>query len=257
MLLEAENRGGNETVQASKAEQVRTWFEETTRYLPRRRYEIAIRAETVRKFVADKKMQSILDIGCGDGSISVPLLSEDNGLTLVDLSSGMLEQARARVPLHLLRNVHILNEDFMRATLQPQSFDLILCIGVLAHVSSPDEFIARMVQLLKPGGRIIVEVTDAAHCISLLVWSLLRLWGYFRPTGYNLNRVAVTGIIEAFRRHQMVLVARFRYLSALPGQDRLFSQAALYKMVRILFGYPESNRNRWLGNECIYSFAAP
>jgi predicted TPR repeat methyltransferase len=107
-------------------DQVRTLFERPERYLDGSRYNIMIRAETVNEFVRGHHYNQILDIGCGDGSISLPLLRVDNRLTLVDVSRAMLAAARGRIPPELLRNVECVNKEFLAAPLDSR-YDLILC----------------------------------------------------------------------------------------------------------------------------------
>src|SRR6267143_3126338 len=153
----------------TKVDQVQSFFEQPQQYLSRRAFEIQIRAETVKELVARSNEKRILDIGCGDGSISLPLLTETTRITLLDLSSSMLAIARSKVPPQVAENVETINQDFAAAQFVPQSFDVVLCIGVLAHVTDPADFIAKMVSLLKPGGCIIVECTDSQHFLTRMV----------------------------------------------------------------------------------------
>jgi 2-polyprenyl-3-methyl-5-hydroxy-6-metoxy-1,4-benzoquinol methylase len=201
-------------------------------------------------------LERILDIGCGDGSMSLPLLTSGNRLTLVDLSSSMLSFARSNVPRELLANVEIVNEDFTRARLEPQSYDLILCIGVLAHAESPVALIEKIISLLRPGGTIIMESTDASHFLSPLVVLYHRLWGMFRPQGYALNLISSAEVIEIFRRLHFKLSSIYRYnLPGFPGMDRLIPQGMLHAMVRMMYGTPNHNRNASFGKECLYLFS--
>ena len=127
----------------TKVDHVQTFFEQPQKYLSRRDYEIRLRAETVKESARNSGDMRILDIGCGDGSISCPL-TETTRLTLLDLSSSMLTIARSKVPSDFAENVVTINQNFMTAEFQPQSMDLILCIGVLAHVPSPEEVSPRL-----------------------------------------------------------------------------------------------------------------
>ena len=58
----------------SKSPLVKAVFEDAGRYLNRRRFDIRIRAETIGALVSGASFRNVLDIGCGDGSISLPLL---------------------------------------------------------------------------------------------------------------------------------------------------------------------------------------
>ena len=63
-----------ETQVASKSPQVKSWFENPNQYLQRRNFDIRIRLETVQGFTKGATFGRVLDIPCGDGSISLPLL---------------------------------------------------------------------------------------------------------------------------------------------------------------------------------------
>ena len=238
----------------TKVDQVQSFFEQPQRYLSRRAFEIQIRAETVKELVTRSNEIRILDIGCGDGSISLPLLTETTRVTLLDLSSSMLAIARSKVPPQFRENVETINQDFAAAKFDPQSFDVVLCIGVLAHVADPVDFIAKMVSLLKPGGSIIVECTDAQHILTRMVAFFAKAWGIFRPTSYALNAVSYSETTEILERYHLHSKSTFRYAAPLPGSYRLFSQGFLYKSTRQIFGTPSANRNSWLGNEYIGLF---
>src|SRR5580700_3501046 len=123
-----------ESAMTSKLEQVKSLFEIPDKYLCPRQYDIQIRVETVQQFTENLTVDRVLDIGCGDGSLSLPLLPRCKQLTLLDLSSKMLDLARGKIPADRSRDVELINGGFLGSNLPSQSFDLILCVGVLAHV---------------------------------------------------------------------------------------------------------------------------
>ena len=238
----------------NRIDQVRSFFTQTERYLLRSDYNIRIRAEVVKGFVGDNFFGSILDIGCGNGAISLPLLRQYTQLTLLDISSSMLSIARSYIPAELADNVKVENEDFMHADLGLQSYDLILCLGVLAHVESPADVIARMVSLLRPNGSIIVQNSDSQHPIGYLVnrYSILRNSLLSMP--YRVNRLGGAKLVETFGRYGLKPTAAYRYNLPVPGMARFFSSDSIYKFIKIINGTYANNRRPWLGSECIYIF---
>ena len=145
----------------SKAEHVKALFDVPGKYLGPRRFDIEIRVETVHEFTKNLTFDRVLDIGCGNGAISLPLLPRCSKLTLLDISKNMLDLARRRVPPERVNDIQLIEGEFLGADAQQESFDLILCIGVLAHVDSPAAVIARVAQLAKPGSWVLLEFTEA------------------------------------------------------------------------------------------------
>jgi ubiquinone/menaquinone biosynthesis C-methylase UbiE len=235
----------------SKTTRVRRTFERPEWYLEGTSCNIRIRQETVRDWAAGARPRRMLDIGCGNGSISTPLLRADNRLTLLDLSSKMLSIARSNVPDDLARNVELVNADLMAAELEPHAYDLIICLGVLAHVDSPAATLQKIAGLLQPGGTLILEFTDAFHPIGLPTVLFSRLRAAFRPPPYALNLLSNRDVFGMLKGANLRLVSTYRYSLRLPGIYRLFSQDTLYKAARATFATALRNRNAFLGNQYI------
>jgi SAM-dependent methyltransferase len=233
----------------SKAEAVRSVFGEPGWYL-KGTCNIRIRVETVREFLKNESFDRILDIGCGDGSISLPLLSAQRHLTLLDFSEGMLAVAGSRVPAELAGNVEIRNENFMDAKLSPGEYDLVICVGVLAHADAPEALIRKIVSLMRPGGNLILEQTDASHFMSDLTYVMEKY--FFVPENYERNRISSADVRRIVAECGLDPVASFRYSLLLPGMHRLVSENGLYKMIRLVYGSYPCARLSHLGNECIY-----
>jgi len=237
----------------SKTAQAKLAFEKPQRYLCRREYDIRVRRETVQELVEGRNFTRILDIGCGDGSISLPLLTDGRQLTLVDMSSSMLTLARAKVPAELVKHVELINYDFLTAPVDSATYDLILCIGVLAHVDSPDQIIAKIAKVLKPGGAVILEFTDSYHFWGRVDVLFQNLWQHFSPAAYRLNHLSRPQVLRMCRQYGLEASAVYRYAPPpAPGSHRLMAQETLYSLTRRLFGTARHNRNAWLGNEFIY-----
>jgi SAM-dependent methyltransferase len=50
------------------------------------------------------------------------------------------------------------------STIEPESYDIILCIGLLEHIAEPQRFVGELHRILKPGGRLILTCSS---CFSL------------------------------------------------------------------------------------------
>ena len=98
---------------------------------------------------------AILDAGCGTGSLSVVMAGLGHHVTGIDLSPTMIAQARAKTLAEGMSiNFHVM--DAAAPQFAPQSFDVILCRHLLWMFPQPAQVLARWVNLLKPGGRLIM-----------------------------------------------------------------------------------------------------
>jgi len=238
-----------------KLDQVKSLFESPQPYLDRRRYNINIRADTVQYFLRNRQFTTILDVGCGDGSASIPLLNPQRTLTLLDLSTQMLSIAQSQVPPTVRQNVQAINQNFLAANLVLHSFDVIICLGFLAHVDSPKAVIEKIAQLLRPSGVVIMQSTDSSGFPSRLGIAYRRILESLGRMNYRYTLTTSAQVIEMFADRGLPLSNIYRYsLPGLPGIDRIFSQRALYKSVRLAYGPAENNYNTWPGKECIYLF---
>jgi ubiquinone/menaquinone biosynthesis C-methylase UbiE len=254
-VLANETSGGHSD--RARVEQVRSVFDRRENYLDKRQLDIRLRTETAARLVEGKEYSNILDIGCGDGSISVPLLNARSRLTLLDISDAMLSRARSRVPEDLIPRATFVNQDFMEVPFEEKAFDLLICVGVLAHVASPSKVIAKLASLLTPGGTLILECTDGFHFMGRISRVRNRVAWIFRPPKYKLNVLSAAEILAMAQREGLRLTNEFRYALPLPGLSHLLSSASSYRLARSLFGDVQHNHNRWLGNQFIFSFVRP
>jgi ubiquinone/menaquinone biosynthesis C-methylase UbiE len=254
MTVEIENNKSS-NVSALTPERVSRYFGESRNYLDIRRYIIEIRQASVREFLGDRIFSQMLDVGCGDGSISIPLLNGRNRLTLLDVSENMLARAMSQVDPALKQNVETIHQEFLTAALEPGSYDLIICIGVLAHVTNPELVISKLVSLLRPGALLILECTDSDNFTNQLpVWTS-RIGSLFGTSdAYHTRLNAANDIVETSEKEGLRLVSVYRYNQALPLMGRIFSQNALRRIALWIFGTTKNNRNTWLGKECLFLF---
>lgn len=240
----------------SHVERVESFFHDPKPYLSRS-YNIRLRCETVKELVGDREVSNILDVGCGDGSLSLPLLNGRNRLTLVDITPGMLEIARSRVPEAQQTQVKTQLGDLMQVDLPTGEFDLVLCMGVFAHVDSPDAVIDRVSQLLAPGGKTIVTVSSGKHLIGFLRSLYAKLRDAVSPPPYKLKWISSRKVIERFEKNGLILDKVFRYNFPAPGMDRMLSNERLYNNIRRRYGSPSKNTRAWMGSEFIISLRKP
>lgn len=167
-----------------KTDKVRAFFNNSSIYLSNRP-SIWLRSEIIKKLVGDSKQKSILDIGCGDGSLSLPLV-ENNTVTFLDLSLSMLEEVKKKLPPECHLHIHILHGNFEDLSFSSE-YDIILCIGVLAHVKDVENVILKISQLIRPSGKVLFQISDTRH-LYYRFRSLFR--SKSNTYGYSLNKIS-------------------------------------------------------------------
>ena len=104
---------------------------------------------------------AVLEAGCGQGEMTQFIgeqVGQSGSVVAIDSSSEQI--ALVEKTLGDARNVTFHCEDFTSARLESESFDIVYCRAFLQHLREPAEALDKMVQLLRPGGRLVCEVCD-------------------------------------------------------------------------------------------------
>lgn len=94
-----------------------------------------------------------LDAGCGNGRYTSFLAPHVKALAALDGSAATEAAARN---LAECGNVTVVRADLREAPFANRSFDFVCCLGVLHHLQDPAAGFRRLIQLLAPGGRVLV-----------------------------------------------------------------------------------------------------
>jgi SAM-dependent methyltransferase len=105
----------------------------------------------------------VLDVGCSGGLMA--RLLRDRGWRAVGFDNS-LDAARTAWVSNF---VPVVCGDFLAAPLPNQSFGVVTMFHLLEHVEQPRDFLAAAHRILKPGGRLIVQVPNAASWQALLL----------------------------------------------------------------------------------------
>ena len=97
---------------------------------------------------------SVLDYGCGIGRVMAALASHAGHIVGVDISDGMLSEARDR--LSGLANATLMSVRDLAPTSRNTGFDLILLVDVLPFVAEPLPLLSELSTRLAPGASLIV-----------------------------------------------------------------------------------------------------
>lgn len=123
-----------------------------------------------------KPGEHILDLACGTGQVSfkaAKLVGSFGGVCGIDISTGMLAEAQAKLSTHDLGNIefhqHSTTDLESLPQLQDRKFDAIACASALVLLPEPQASLQAWVKYLKPGGRLITDVTHPRNLLPGMV----------------------------------------------------------------------------------------
>ena len=122
----------------------------------------------------------VADLGSGTGTLAALLTEDGYQVDGVDYSPEMVRAARIKVP-----QAHFVVADAAEPPLSEHSFEVVLCRHVLWALPDPQAALARWVDLLRPGGRLVLIEGD---------WA----------TGAGLTAAETTTLVQNVREHAVV-----------------------------------------------------
>ena len=132
---------------------------------------------------------SILDVGCGPGSISVDMgrLVPKGRVVGMDASPDLISEGRAFATQQGVTNVEFQVGDIHALDFPDNTFDIVHAHQVLQHVADPVQALREMKRVTKPGGIVAVrEGTEISYYPELpglkATWSLFATMARLKGT---------------------------------------------------------------------------
>ena len=111
----------------------------------------------------------ILEIGCGAGLVAAELAQRGFRVTCIDTSDEMVERARARAASGgVSQLVTVERGDAHRLQFDHGAFELVILLGVVPFLHSPDEALSEIRRVLVPGGAVLCN-SDNVYRLNHLV----------------------------------------------------------------------------------------
>lgn len=111
---------------------------------------VAIDELSFPQVYSHEKKKRVLEIGCGTGRHTLRLLENENHVTAIDISQGMLEKAKKKTSDY--SETHFLLGDFLSTEFERAEFDFIVMSLVLEHIANLTFFFKKTRSLVKEGG---------------------------------------------------------------------------------------------------------
>lgn len=159
-----------------------------------------IEERLVLELVGSVSGKRVLDVGFGDGVLSVHLAQAGGMVTGLDTYPGMLAAARERANTSGAVAAFI-EGDASSLPFDDSSFDVVVAVTVLCFVADAERAAREMARVLRPGGRLVLgelgRISLWAAKRRLSGWLGFRTWrnARFRTAG-ELQRLAVAAHLE-------------------------------------------------------------
>ena len=151
----------------------------------------------LRHLKKESHIETILDAGCGDGNFTASV-AEVGGYKLygVDLSSGGIGKAKTNYP-QIKFAQSSLYEDLCSPFQEVEMFDAIISVEVIEHLYSPNTYMKRANEALRPGGLLILTTPYWGYLKNILLAvtnrmdrALTALWegGHIKHWSYRTLR---------------------------------------------------------------------
>jgi SAM-dependent methyltransferase len=135
---------------------------------------VPLRKALLQEMIGDTKQASqelsFLDVGCGMGGYM--LAASELGMTTLGFEPSADHGKIANERLHL----DVVNDYFTEDKVGGRKFDVALLSHVIEHIHNPKAFVADLVSVLKPGGKLIM-ITPNADALSARItgrhWPML------------------------------------------------------------------------------------
>lgn len=119
---------------------------------------------------------SILDAGCGTAFNAVLLAKLGLNVDGVDFSSFAIEQGCRHAEANgVAGRVRLRHGDLTALDIPSNSYDAVLCLGVLMHIPDLESAIDELVRVVKPGGMLLIGESNRGspeYLLSRIYWRM-------------------------------------------------------------------------------------
>ena len=131
----------------------------------------------------------VLDLGCGTGPVLSELRRHGLACTGLELSPDMIERARARLRSMSLDDGDLHQGDCRQTPFADESFDAVVCLGVISYVEAYRDVLREIERLVKPGGHVLVSFRNRFNPTLWDPYAMLQMLtraatGRLRPEPY-------------------------------------------------------------------------
>jgi SAM-dependent methyltransferase len=98
----------------------------------------------------------VVDIGCGEGYLTIEVARWAKRVTAVDRSTAVLTRAKALAGRRRAANIVFKRGELERLPLENASVDIAVLSQALHHAATPEDAMAEAARVVRPGGKVLV-----------------------------------------------------------------------------------------------------
>jgi cyclopropane-fatty-acyl-phospholipid synthase len=127
-----------------------------------------------------KPNDKVLDIGCGWGGFVRFAAARDVNVTGITLSKHQADYVQTVIETRNLTTAEVKHQDFFTYD-PPEKVDAVCMMGVMEHLSDYKRVMAKLTNILKPGGRIYLDFGAEKESFATRSFITKHIWpGIFR-----------------------------------------------------------------------------
>lgn len=126
----------------------------------------------------------ILDVGCGTGHLAAELARRGYQTWGTDLSEAMIQYAREHYDAERFQTA-----DIEKLPFPDNTFDGIVCLGVMEYLASDGPALREMRRVLKPGGHVVITTPSSICPFFYMDRGLIRVRFAIRPVTGAIKRM--------------------------------------------------------------------
>jgi SAM-dependent methyltransferase len=166
----------------------------------------------------DLRGRLVLDAGCGAGRFAEIAVGMGARVVAVDFSVAV-EACRQNLPAD---RCDVLQADIFRLPFAAGTFDFVYSFGVLQHTPDPRAAFLSLTRMVKPGGRVAIDVYPRTR----LTWLWPKYW--IRPVTRRFHPDAILALSQRLVRWLWPISVRLGRLRLLNGKLRYAIPVANY-----------------------------
>lgn len=190
----------------------------------------------------------ILEAGPGTARFTIPLARKANRISLVDISSGMLETAQENLAKEGLETaiVEARQGSLYELPFADGQFDRAICLNVLSHIENSALALKELSRVVRPGGEVLINypnlqsyywpaarrINDRAKAVDVDVYSI---WDTPKKMQARLESANLSLIRRLGHVHVPRALERYHLLPVVRVLDRMSRRGWLSRYAPIHF----------------------